>query len=510
MNFQPYAVNQSQMIGTFAPEQILRGRVLEILPDRTALVQLGAERTVARVGVIEPPLKTGQDYLFQIRQNTNPILAKVIDRRTSSGNQTARSMVDDVLLAFNLKNEPVTRQLIQTFLDHGDPLSRTSVLAARSLLSGKAGLSGDIQVIRWMVNRGLPMTPEFFQTAKNLMNKETLSSQLAGLRNELDQLTVQTPSSESLKAALDNLLAVKGDPSLAFSAGLVGLSKADELLKAFLKEQKPNFQLSARNLNVLAKFLRSPMAAADASAMLKAIGSTLKPETFIQSFELFIASHSAEAALQKLPGGTGNLAILFNTLKQIGFDYERSLGIRLENGELPGGTGTIKEKLLAVLQDSRTPNLIRKMVREAVQKITGGQVQMASSDPFVAQFLMQLPIPFQKEISSATIYWEGKKSSRGRIDPNFCTILFSLDLNYLKKTLVSMRVQNRSVTLTVQNDLTDLRNLLKRGEPILSKRLEALDYHLVSIAQTEQLDARLVEKVTHPLTVSNYSLDVKI
>ncbi|GGL44186.1 hypothetical protein [Sporolactobacillus putidus] len=509
MNLQPYAVNQSQMIGTFEPDQILRGRVLEILPDRTALVQLGAERMVARVGVIVPPLKIGQDYLFQIRQNTNPLLAKVIDRRSPGTDQPAGSVVDDVRTAFNLKNDSVTRQIIQAFLDHGDSLSRHSVLAARALLGGGAGALKDIPVIRWMLNRGLPMTPAFFQTAKNQINAPTLSTQLTDLKNALNQLTHQTPPTQSLKAALDKLAAIKGTPPLSLAAGLVGQSKAAALLKSFLKEQDPGLQLSDVKQAAFVKFLRSPMTVPDTAVMLNKIGSSLQPEAFIGSFRGYIAAHSGETVLQNVLNGTGSPGLLFNVLKQVGFDYEHSLGILLENGN-PAETGSIKEKLLTVMQDVKTPNEIRKMSAQAVQRITGEQIQMASSDPLVAQFLLQLPVPFQKEIRNATVYWEGKKNGQGTIDPDYCTILFSLDLKYLKKTLVGMRVQNRSVTLTVQNDFSDLGPLLKKGRPILAEQLEALNYHLVSFVQTKKLDDRLIAKLARPLAVSNYTLDVKI
>lgn len=508
MNFQPYAVSQSQLIGTFAPDQILRGRVLEILPDRTALVQLGAKRMVAKVDVVVPPLKVGQDYLFQIRQNANPVLARVIDRKSPEADRTAGSMVDDVLSTLNLKNESLTRSIIQAFLDHGDALSRRSILAARALLSGAAGSSEDIPVIRWMLSRNLPMTPVFFQAAKNQIHSPALSSQLIGLKNELSHLAVPTPSLQSLKAALDKFPATEGAPSLAFAAGLLGARKTAALLQSFLKGQVPDLQSAVKQL-ALVKFIKSPMMASDAEALLGKIGSKLQPEAFIGAFTDYISTHSGEPALQSVLNGAGSPGLLYNVLKQIGFDYEYSLGILLKNGN-PPKTGTIKENLLAVLQDAETPAEVRKTVGQVVQRITGEQIQMVSSDPFVAQFSLQLPLPFQQEIRQATVYWEGKKNGRRMIDPDYCTILFSLDLKYLKQTLVSMRVQNRSVTLTVQNDSADLRAMLKKGQPILAEKLEAFDYHLLSLVQTKKLDDRLVEKITRPLAVSNYTLDVKI
>ncbi|RYL95359.1 hypothetical protein EWI07_02300 [Sporolactobacillus sp. THM7-4] len=433
MNFQPYAVSQSQLIGTFVPEQILRGKVLDILPDRTALLELGTKKFVAKVGAVDPPLEVGRDYLFQVQKNTDPLLAKVVRRETSTRNQSSESMADDVLSSFKLEKDPLTRKMVQVFLDHGDPLTRGAVIGARSLLTGKSNFSRDILAIRWLMNKHLPLTSGFFQNAKALTEKESLSSHLSALRSALEKSGARTPTEKAL-------------------AGILSRPADDR-----------------RNL-----------------------------------------SHSEEAAFQHRTAGGNNQELIQNILRQVGFGHEQSLRRQVDKGEPLTETGTLKEKLLAVLEDSSTPGLIRDLADEAIQKITGEQIQMAAADPFVAQFSLQLPIPADDGVTDVSVYWEGKRNKRGTINPDFCTILIYLNLSRLKETLVCLRVQNRALTVTIQNKSADLGDWLKRGEPMLRERLSALNYQLVSLAQVKKLDPQLVGKATQPLSFSSYRLDVKV
>ncbi|WP_100487666.1 hypothetical protein [Sporolactobacillus pectinivorans] len=507
MNFQPYAINQSQLIGTYAPEQILRGRVLEILPDRTALVQLGAKKVVAKVAALQPPLKIDQDYLFQVEQSSNPLMVKVVGQRSEQGKSTL-SMVDDALSAFQLKDEPVNRQLVQAFLDQGEPLTRSAVIAARTLISGgQTDQSSGIQAVKWMINRRLPITPALFHIAEHLMKAEPLASQLNTLNRLLGQSHSSTPATMALKEAISGLKDIKGEPPLAMAARLIGSEKSVELLKSFLQEQAPEIKPDPGEL---IKFVNGTMGEPDAATLLSKLHIGTKPEVFLSQFQTFLVSQSTDQPYGMILSGKSDLGLILNTLMDIGLNDEQNLRNQLASGETLKPTDSLKEKLLAVVEDPNASAAIKKIAQVAVGKITGEQIQMASSDPVVAQFSLQIPIPFQQEIKNVSVYWEGKRTKRGKLDPDSCTILLYLDLTNLKETLVSIRVQNRSVALTIQNDSARLVPLLKKGEPVLRDQLAALNYRLASVSQSERLDPQLVKKAQQPLNVSNYSLDVRI
>jgi hypothetical protein len=502
VNFLPYAINQSQLIGTYAPEQILRGKVLDILPDRTALVQLGAKQVVAKVASVDPPLKVGQDYLFQIQQGANPLLAKLIDRKPANSGSMP-TMADDVLTTLQLKNDSLTKQIIQVFLDHGDPISRESILNARALLKMSSDFSGDMQTIRWMMNRQIPLTETFFRTAKDLKNSEPLSSKFGTILQEIQRSGTQTQTVERLKTALNTFSKSQNATGL----NEMGSNKGRELLRSFINEHVPN--LSDKNQIKVDSFLSSSMTMKDITSLMKDLKMNRSSQAFINEFQTFASEQIANAGSQSNEPDHSNLFL--QAMKQLGFDYEFQISDSVKRGTLEAKSfDSLKGHLLAVVQDQGAPYTVRKMAHEMVQKITGEQIQMASSDPFVAQFSLQIPIAFQKQITNVSVYWEGKRNRKGSLDPDSCTIVLWLELTHLKETLVNIRVQNRSVTLNIQNDEMDLRTWLKSGEPILKEHLAKVGYDLIALSQSEKIDRNLMKKATDPLTESNYRMDVKV
>ncbi|MCO7126009.1 hypothetical protein NIE88_09500 [Sporolactobacillus shoreicorticis] len=504
MNFQPYAINQSQIIGTYAPEQILRGKVLDLLPDRTALVRLGTKQVVAKIASADPPLKVGQDYLFQIKQGNSPLIAKLIERKQAD---RSPNMIDDVFHALQLKEDALSRKIAQTFLDHGDLLTRESLLQAKSLLKMSSDFSGDMQTIRWMMNRRIPLTESFFKIAKELQNSDSISSKLDTMVQEIQRSGTQTPSVERLKNALSNFAVPKDGNHFAQLYQQISDGKREKLFQSFIADQTSVHSNAAQK--AIKEFMTSPMSLKDMTHLMKELKINASPQTFRDAFRNFV--------LERIPNlndrlaGTDTKNLLFDTLKQLGFDYEFQISEWMKNDSgSERQPETLKGHLLAVIQDSDAPYALRKAAQEVVQKITGEQLQMASADPYVAQFSLQIPIPFQKALTNVSVYWEGKRDRKGTIDPNFCTIVLWLELTHLKETLVTIHVQNRSVTLNVQNSKADLRSLLASGESALRERLSKAGYQLLSLTQTEKIDSNLMKKAVTPLTQTDYRMDVKV
>ncbi|MFT8709295.1 MAG: hypothetical protein ABF820_07700 [Sporolactobacillus sp.] len=434
MSFQPYAISQSQLLSTFMPEQILRGKVLEILPDRNALLQLGNRQVVAKVGAIEPPLKTGQDYLFQIQQNTNPLVAKVVAREASA-ESGGSSTVEEALRTLGLGNESALRSWAQTFLDKGLPLTRQTLSQVHALFGNRTPTKEDSDAVRWMIQRQLPLTRSFLHIARMLSSSDQPLTDQLHLLSQLIEQGKQTTTVQALQKNLERLTESINDTRFT----------------------QPVNEISEKNAD-------------------------------LRSGQQFIP----------IP----------DIMKQLGFDFENQLRQQLLDNQPLAASGTVKEALLAVAQDKDAPHTIRQMAQALAGQITGQQLQMLSSDSVAAQFTLQLPLPLQHQLTNVTVYWESKKNKQGKIDPDYCTLLLCLNLEHLKETQISVRVQNRAVSLRVQNDLADLRNYLKAGETVLDQQLNKLNYHLTSIIQVEKLDDQLVRRAMQPLTPLTHRLDV--
>jgi hypothetical protein len=506
VNFQPYAISQSQMIGTYAPEQILKGKVLDILPDRTALVRLGRRNVIAQVTALQPPLKVGRDYFFQIegRLSSGPLLARPIGRRVGDRQTVTSGTTGDILTALKLSDDPINERLVRTFLDHGEPLSEQAVRSARQLVAGRSDTDTAFRAVGWMINRHLPLTPAIFRIVADHLQAAPLADQL----NRLDQLLKQfsqldSPSSEkSLNQLLTQMKQISGRPGLTMIAGLLGPAKTADVLNRLIKQYAP--QVSAPR-EALLKYAAGPMSPADTAGLLEHLDVRMDAAAFTETLQSALAA-ALPAELAK--GQT--IGLLPNLLMALGIENEAMLKNGLGRPDGPAATNTLKEELLGVAGDPQASEAIRQAARQAVQSITAQQLQMLSVDPAVAQFSMQIPLPFNKQTTPLSLYWEGKRNRQGMIDPGSCTILFYLDLPHLHRTLIGARIENHRISLTIQNDSPILPDLIEHFRGDLSERLEALDYRLLSITRSEKIDKRLLKKVEQPLPETNYRMDVRI
>jgi hypothetical protein len=260
----------------------------------------------------------------------------------------------------------------------------------------------------------------------------------------------------------------------------------------------------------MAEFINSPMSLPDAANLLNKLAVRMRPDQFLSRYHQLLLAQPAIQTLRRTSDASTPISILFKTLKALGFNEEHSLRNQLSLTGTVQATGSLKENLLALTGDVQAPAGVRKLAGEALGKITGQQLQMASSDPLVAQFSFQVPVPVRNQVKNLSVYWEGKRDKRGKLDPDSCVILLHLELTHLHETLITVTVQNRGISVNVQNETADLQTLLKETEPELQDQLSALNYHLISIHQTKKINRRLAEKAQRPLAVSNYKLDLSI
>jgi len=76
---------------------------------------------------------------------------------------------------------------------------------------------------------------------------------------------------------------------------------------------------------------------------------------------------------------------------------------------------------------------------------------------------MQVPLEFFGKKMDATLQWNGRMKEDGKIDANYARILFYLQMESMKETVIDMQVQNRVVTVTVFNEQT---NIIPLADPL--------------------------------------------
>lgn len=188
-------------------------------------------------------------------------------------------------------------------------------------------------------------------------------------------------------------------------------------------------------------------------------------------------NHAEQAVLSQLDGKAFEHAMK-EVLKSLGFSYEGSLGSEKEN--VRQLANQLKPQLVELLQMSNLPNVIREGAESILGRMNGLQLLSGENGP-QHQLLMQIPLEFLGKRMDATLEWNGRMKEDGKIDSEFARIMFYLQLDSLKETVVDMQVQNKIVTINVFNDDQTIGMIANQFKASLKDGLASTGYQLSGV-----------------------------
>jgi hypothetical protein len=168
-------------------------------------------------------------------------------------------------------------------------------------------------------------------------------------------------------------------------------------------------------------------------------------------------------------------------LSALGLSYEHHLSEIMKDGEV-GKTqvpDTLKSLTLRLLNEN-PPQIVKDAAEPLVNKLTGFQLLSQEAGP-IQQLVVQVPIFLGGKTSELSMQWSGKRTEDGKIDADFCRVLFYLKLQYLDDTIIDMQVQNRVMSIQIFNDQPDLKKMAEQMTTILKTKLSELEYKLSSV-----------------------------
>ncbi|MFB6466622.1 hypothetical protein ACE38V_07305 [Cytobacillus sp. Hz8] len=202
-------------------------------------------------------------------------------------------------------------------------------------------------------------------------------------------------------------------------------------------------------------------------------------------------------------------------IKVIGYDYEHDAIQFMNNGQISKDAqdfGSLKPLLIKYLNED-PPQMVKEAAEQLLNKITGIQTLSQEMGP-VQQFVVQLPLRILDQSLDITMQWSGRKNSDGKIDPNYCRVLFYLDLSALKETIVDVKIQNRIMNVSVINDHEDIKIVAAPLINHLKENLASFNYHLSSISfvQTKNMANHVSAKTFDSLSrIKQYTgVDIRI
>ncbi|MGP7817520.1 hypothetical protein [Niallia sp. 01092] len=171
---------------------------------------------------------------------------------------------------------------------------------------------------------------------------------------------------------------------------------------------------------------------------------------------------------------------IMKMLHSIGFSYESEQFFRLnETNNTEVETKKLKPLLLELLKTD-IPVSTNEIANQLVDKITGLQLLSREVGPII-QAVMQLPISFANHTKDVTVQYNGKKTKDGKIDSDYCRIMFYLDLEHLKETAIDMQIQNRVMNITIWNNHPIIQSLAAAYTNTLKEKMKQADYILLNV-----------------------------
>ncbi|WP_419883814.1 hypothetical protein ACN6MY_10040 [Peribacillus sp. B-H-3] len=219
-----------------------------------------------------------------------------------------------------------------------------------------------------------------------------------------------------------------------------------------------------------------------ANLLMKAMkGKTA--DNILPKNELLLLSSLAENALSEIDSSQVSAPrFLKDAAKLLGLNHEHFLVQPEETGRQSFGDHplSLKSLLLQLVKEDH-PKEVKDTAALLINKITAQQILSQENGP-LQNVYMQLPVALPGFQTDVSIQWSGRKKEDGSIDPDYCRILFYLDLQQLKETVIDMKVQNRVIKITVMNEQhREIEQLSGAFISLLKEKIENLNYQLSAI-----------------------------
>lgn len=206
--------------------------------------------------------------------------------------------------------------------------------------------------------------------------------------------------------------------------------------------------------------------------------------------------------LQKRLGLKGEIGLL----QQLGKGNE-SLG-NLSNHE-----ENLKQLLLSA-SANQSDSAVKEKIDQLVLKLNG-QALLDANQGLTQHHFMQIPLNYGQFQSDLSVAWTSKKKENGEIDPDYCRVIFYLNMNVLKDTMIDLHIQNRVMSLTVYNQFEQYHSLIQKYGETLKETMKQQNYLLSSLRierfeQAENEHSQFLNRIMNRKHGAMQGVDIKI
>lgn len=161
-----------------------------------------------------------------------------------------------------------------------------------------------------------------------------------------------------------------------------------------------------------------------------------------------------------------------------------------------------QDEWLVLLQTAaeEAPGELKAEITSLLDRVKAYQLLSTNNDS-LQHIFTQFPLFIGTHATDVTIQWRGKQRENGKIDTDYCRILFYLTLATLKETIVDVHIQQRIVHISIINDTPGVELYASALEPSLKEKLAEHGYTLSAVSvkppMNKQSERLLVEPFSY-------------
>ncbi|MEC2110423.1 hypothetical protein [Bacillus stercoris] len=541
-------------------KRLLLGKVLRLLGDQHALIQVG-NQTVQ--GKLETQLRPQAYYWFSYEKTAEQTGRLQVVQSFEQNPKTIQDAAGKLLNAISVKPSNAALMMTGAMLKSKTPVTendiKTAVRWMDTLPSQDAKKA--IETVLFALKRDLPIHSEVLNGVHAVKSPVPLHQHISQLVQAIEQNPQQSQMMSKLKEAVTALLNSEIDvhaerliaklisltetaktPSSANTAGNRELStpagspgKASLTVANHTAEQrsiqgepvKTASDIPIKEARQLLEKLtesaekNSLQIVKEAANWIKAAGSTGDSKSLAASAHLQaaqITDQEAEVFLKAVQQTAPHLAdkadvlsFLSKVKTAIGARDELAFIKAFEQGsaDTSDEMQSIKLALHAIRASHEVAEPIKQEADQLFHKLNG-QLFMQQDHPSYSQIVLSFPMFSKSGIQDMTVLFKGKKEADGKLDPSHCRLLFLLQLDTLKETVVDCLIQQKVMTITIETDF-ELQAAIDPMVPALKQGLKEMGYSLSGVNAKKRVHTEEKASIDQYITsTSDQEVDVKI
>ncbi|TYS32620.1 glycosyltransferase [Bacillus pumilus] len=515
--------------------RLILGKVLKMLGDDTALVQIGSTKIKAQLAA---QLKADAFYWFQFEQEGGGSLNKL--RPVQQFDQDPKTLKDaaaKLLEGLSLKGGLENILTATAFLKEKSVINEAELKTAVKWIEQFQGadVKKGLQALLFALKKDLPIQQGVLQSILAVKSSSALHQDMTALLERLTQLPKHSDATQALTQAvrsvidaettvhaeklLSVLLAAReggtkqggsisgtSQPTLPESKGnsqapILQERQAAQVLQSNVQQSTSpkELQIPLQQIERILTSLTKQSADGQQDPNLKQLTSLLQgfqqagsqPDakaSVLQKEFPFLSKTETKALAQvmqqtepTLSNKTDVLDLLMTMKKAIGVRDEIGMMKLLEKGSQDVKSQELHQ-LKLVLNDARQADLpepVKKEVDQLFHRLNG-QLFVQQENQTVSQMMVSYPLFSKHSVQDLTFILKGHKKKDGSIDISQCRLMFYLNMENLEETLIDCTIQQKVMSITVETG-HELQGTINPMIPAVRENLNALGYSLTGI-----------------------------